>query len=129
MEADEFPVMTWPGGDHPLVVRAEVARQLKRELNEARSLLQSCLSAMPCNSTPRHTVESLPDRIEDLAKELASETMEREQLERELAAAHERIRRLEEALVYMLEHHANLVPSALKKAHDALAHKAKETQP
>jgi hypothetical protein len=33
--ADEFPVMTWPGGDHPLVVRAEVARQLKRELAAA----------------------------------------------------------------------------------------------
>jgi hypothetical protein len=32
----EFPCMTWPSRDHPMVVRVEFARKLERERDEAR---------------------------------------------------------------------------------------------
>ena len=38
-DAAEFPCMTWPSHDHPMVVRAEYARELKRERDEAREAL------------------------------------------------------------------------------------------
>ena len=34
--AAEFPCMTWPSQDHPMVVRSEVAKKLERERDEAR---------------------------------------------------------------------------------------------
>jgi hypothetical protein len=34
--AAEFPCMTWPSRDHPMVVRSEVAKKLERERDEAR---------------------------------------------------------------------------------------------
>jgi predicted RNase H-like nuclease (RuvC/YqgF family) len=89
-------------------VSADFARQLERELAEAkfdlqfrrdlyalqskelaktRELLIKCLSIMPVGYVPTHTVENLPEMIGDLAKALTEETTEREQLERELAEA------------------------------------------
>jgi len=35
----EFPCMTWPSADHPMVVRSEFARKLERERDEAREAL------------------------------------------------------------------------------------------
>jgi len=32
----EFPCMTWPSCDHPMVVRSDFARKLERERDEAR---------------------------------------------------------------------------------------------
>jgi predicted RNase H-like nuclease (RuvC/YqgF family) len=63
---------------------ADFARQLERELAEAQNILKQCLSIMPVGYIPTHTVENLPEMIGDLAKALAEETTEREQLEREL---------------------------------------------
>jgi len=37
--AAEFPCMTWPSQDHPMVVRSEVAERLERERDEAREQL------------------------------------------------------------------------------------------
>ena len=34
--AAEFPCMTWPSRDHPMVVRSEVAKKLERERDKAR---------------------------------------------------------------------------------------------
>ncbi len=35
-DASEFPVMTWPSRDNPLVVRSTLARKLERERDAAR---------------------------------------------------------------------------------------------
>jgi hypothetical protein len=63
--------------------------KLERNLAEAQNLLKQCLSAMPVGYIPTHTAENLPEMIGDLAKALAEETTERENLERELAAVTE----------------------------------------
>jgi hypothetical protein len=63
--------------------------KVERELAEAQNLLKQCLSAMPVGYIPTHTAENLPEMIGDLAKALAEETTERENLERELAAVTE----------------------------------------
>jgi hypothetical protein len=39
-DAAEFPCMTWPSQEHPMVVKADYARQLERERNEARDAAQ-----------------------------------------------------------------------------------------
>jgi hypothetical protein len=67
-------------------------------LVEEQNLLKQCLSAMPVGYIPTHTAENLPEMIGDLAKALAEETTERENLERELAAVTEQRDRLAEAL-------------------------------
>jgi hypothetical protein len=62
-------------------------RQRERDmLVEEQNLLKQCLSAMPVGYIPTHTAENLPEMIGGLAKALAEETTERENLERELAA-------------------------------------------
>jgi predicted RNase H-like nuclease (RuvC/YqgF family) len=61
--------------------------KLEREFAKAREILIKCLSIMPVGYVPTHTLENLPEMIGDLAKALAEETTEREQLERELAEA------------------------------------------
>ena len=58
---------------------------LERELDKAQNILKQCLSIMPVGYVPTHTVENLPEMIGDLAKALAEETTERENLERELS--------------------------------------------
>ena len=65
---------------------ASVTEQRDR-LAEAQNLLKQCLSAMPVGYIPTHTEENLPEMIGDLAKALAEETTERENLERELTEA------------------------------------------
>jgi uncharacterized protein YggE len=81
--------------DSPEAVREARKKAAKRmidmehELAEARELLIKCLSIMPVGYVPTHTAENLPEMIGDLAKALAEETTEREQLERELAEARE----------------------------------------
>jgi hypothetical protein len=67
-------------------------------LVEEQNLLKQCLSAMPVGYIPTHTAENLPEMICDLAKALAEETTERENLERELATVTEQRDRLAEAL-------------------------------
>jgi DNA repair exonuclease SbcCD ATPase subunit len=63
-------------------------RQRERDmLVEEQNLLKQCLSAMPVGYIPTHTAENLPEMIGDLAKALAEETTERENLERELTEA------------------------------------------
>jgi hypothetical protein len=57
--------------------------KFERNLAEAQNLLKQCLSAMPVGYIPTHTEENLPEMIGDLAKALAEETTERENLERE----------------------------------------------
>jgi chromosome segregation ATPase len=77
------------------------SKQLERELAKAQNILKQCLSIMPVGHVPTHTVENLPEMIGDLAKALAEETTEREQLERELAEAREQRNTLAEALELM----------------------------
>jgi chromosome segregation ATPase len=60
--------------------------KLERKLAEVQNLLKQCLSSMPVGYIPTHTAENLPEMIGDLAKALAEETTERENLERELGA-------------------------------------------
>ena len=75
-------------------------RQRERDmLVEEQNLLKQCLSAMPVGYIPTHTAENLPEMIGDLAKALAEETTERENLERELAAVTEQRKKLTYALV------------------------------
>jgi hypothetical protein len=75
-------------------------RQRERDrLVEEQNLLKQCLSAMPVGYIPTHTAENLPEMICDLAKALAEETTERENLERELAAVTEQRKKLTYALV------------------------------
>ena len=71
---------------------------LQREIAEVRELLIKCLSVMPVGYIPTHTVENLPEMIGDVAKALAEETTECEQLECELAEAREQRDTLAEAL-------------------------------
>jgi len=85
-----------------ITVSADFARQLERELAKARELLIKCLSVMPVGYIPTHTVVNLPERIGDLAKALAKETTEREQLERELAEARKQRDTLAEALNHLI---------------------------
>jgi hypothetical protein len=74
-------------------------RQRERDmLVEEQNLLKQCLSAMPVGYIPTHTAENLPEMICDLAKALAEETTERENLERELATVTEQRDRLAEAI-------------------------------
>jgi len=74
-------------------------RQRERDrLVEEQNLLKQCLSAMPVGYIPTHTAENLPEMICDLAKALAEETTERENLERELAAVTEQRDRLAEVI-------------------------------
>jgi hypothetical protein len=72
--------------------------QLERELAEAQNILKQCLSIMPVGYIPTHTVKNLPKMVGDLAKALAEETTECEQLERELAAKTVEFDRLNESL-------------------------------
>jgi predicted RNase H-like nuclease (RuvC/YqgF family) len=66
-------------------------RQRERDmLVEEQNLLKQCLAAMPVGYIPTHTAENLPEMIGDLAKALAEETTERENLELELASVKER---------------------------------------
>jgi chromosome segregation ATPase len=82
-DSDEFPVMTFPSGDHPLVVRAEVARQLKRELREWEMLRS-------WGGTPAHVeafIRGQQDRIhaaQDVERELAAAKREVEELSRSI---------------------------------------------
>jgi len=74
-------------------------RQRERDmLVEEQNLLKQCLSAMPVGYIPTHTAENLPEMIGDLAKALAEETTERENLECELDAMTGQRDRLAEAL-------------------------------
>jgi chromosome segregation ATPase len=72
--------------------------QQRDRLAEVQNLLEQCLSAMPVGYIPTHTAENLPEMIGDLAKALAEETTERENLERELAAVTEQRDKLAEEL-------------------------------
>jgi hypothetical protein len=67
-------------------------------LVEEQNLLKQCLSAMPVGYIPTHTAENLPEMIGDLAKALAEETTERENLECELDAMTGQRDRLAEAM-------------------------------
>jgi len=81
------------------VLQLSPERQRERDmLVEEQNLLKQCLSAMPVGYIPTHTAENLPEMIGDLAKALAEETTERENLERELTAVTEQRDRLAEAL-------------------------------
>jgi hypothetical protein len=73
-------------------------QEQRDRLAEAQNLLKQCLSAMPVGYIPTHTEENLPEMIGDLAKALADETTERENLERELATVTEQRDRLAYAL-------------------------------
>jgi hypothetical protein len=78
-------------------------RQRERDmLVEEQNLLKQCLSAMPVGYIPTHTAENLPEMIGDLAKALAEETTERENLECELDAMTGQRDRLAKALWSML---------------------------
>jgi hypothetical protein len=77
--------------------------QLKRKLAKAQNILKQCLSIMPVGYVPTHTVENLPEMIGDLAKALAEETTEREQLERELGEARDKIKNLHRLLKNILK--------------------------
>jgi len=73
--------------------------RVKYELTKAQNILKQCLSIMPVGYVPTHTVENLPEMIGDLAKALAEETTECEQLERELAEVRKQRDILERALM------------------------------
>ncbi len=87
-------------------------RQLERELAEARNILKQCLSIMPVGYVPTHTVENLPEMIGDLAKALAEETTEREQLERELTAMTQRRDELLASLEKVIKYLTISLPSS-----------------
>jgi flagellar biosynthesis chaperone FliJ len=79
-------------------------RQRERDmLVEEQNLLKQCLSAMPVGYIPTHTAENLPEMICDLAKALAEETTERENLECELDAMTGQRDRLAEELRTLIE--------------------------
>lgn len=79
------------------------AMMMQRDmLVEEQNLLKQCLSAMPVGYIPTHTAENLPEMICDLAKALAEETTERENLERELATVTEQRDRLAEVLTSIM---------------------------
>jgi len=63
----------------------ELERTKERSEN-AEAILAECMAIMPHGHTPSHTLENLPGRIGDLAKQLAEECTEREKAEAELAA-------------------------------------------
>jgi hypothetical protein len=97
-------VMKYCFGDDAEFVAVKHYERLQRELAEARELLIKCLSVMPVGYIPTHTVENLPEMIGDLAKALAEETTEREQLERELAEARKQRDALADALEMITTH-------------------------
>jgi hypothetical protein len=81
--------------------RAKMVDELIQQhdrLAEEQNILKQCLSAMPVGYIPTHTAENLPEMIDDLAKALAEETTERENLELELAAVKEQRDRVAEAI-------------------------------
>jgi hypothetical protein len=58
-DAAEFPVMTWPTRDNPMVVRSTVAREIERELAETkaelakwRELPDQVEKLIPCTNIP-----------------------------------------------------------------------------
>jgi hypothetical protein len=96
-------------------------RQLERELAEAQNILKQCLSIMPVGYVPTHTVENLPEMIGDLAKALAEETTEREQLERELAEMTKQRDHYKAACDQYSEDEALNMLAEIRKQRDALA--------
>ena len=86
-------------GDDAEFVAVKHYERLQRELTEAQNILKQCLSIMPVGYIPTHTVKNLPEMIGDLAKALAEETTECEQLERELAEVRKQRDILETALM------------------------------
>jgi hypothetical protein len=46
--------------------------EVKAELASLRAQVAACLAAMPCGNVKTHTIENLPGRIEDLAREVAA---------------------------------------------------------
>jgi predicted RNase H-like nuclease (RuvC/YqgF family) len=92
-------VMKYCFGDDAEFVAVKHYERLQRELTEAQNILKQCLSIMPVGYIPTHTEENLPEMIGDLAKALAEETTEYEQLERELAEVRKQRDILETALM------------------------------
>jgi chromosome segregation ATPase len=97
--------------------------KLERKLAEAQNLLKQCLSAMPAGYIPTHTAENLPEMISDLAKALAEETAERENLEQKLAAVTEQRDTAQKALFSAVEDYEKAI-----EQRDKLAEELKEAQ-
>jgi NAD(P)H-hydrate repair Nnr-like enzyme with NAD(P)H-hydrate dehydratase domain len=72
-------------------VFVHTAKQLERDLTEAREIIAAALRALPVGYLPAHTPESIPARIEDLCQTIV-------ETERELAEAREQRDTLAEAL-------------------------------
>ena len=60
-DAAAFPVMTWPSGDNPMVVRADFARQLERELDASN--VQAYAFIAECHRT-KDTLEAIIPALE-----------------------------------------------------------------
>ena len=76
---------------HMEYVFVHTAKQLERDLTEAREIIAAALRALPVGYLPAHTPESIPARIEDLCQTIV-------ETERELAEAREQRDTLAEAL-------------------------------
>ena len=75
----EFPCMTWPSQDHPMVVRAAFARKLERERDEARE------------ETIR-TREFMDHGFAKAQEELAAVTEQRDEAREQLAEIEDKMR-------------------------------------
>lgn len=69
----EFPCMTWPSQEHPLVVRAEYAHRLERELTKANEYADKLAAGLPDGMLPKD-VEVLREANLGLAVELTAVT-------------------------------------------------------
>jgi phage terminase Nu1 subunit (DNA packaging protein) len=82
----EFPCMTWPSQDHPMVVRADFARKLERERDEAREYADKLAEGLPDGMLPKD-VEVLREANLGLATNIAAVTEQRDRLAEALRVA------------------------------------------
>jgi SMC interacting uncharacterized protein involved in chromosome segregation len=62
-----------------MIVPSNFARRLERERDEANQIISSALAVLPVGYIPKHTAESIPNRIADLCNEIAKLERERDE--------------------------------------------------
>ena len=78
-DAAEFPCMTWPSQEHPMVVKADYARTLERERDEARFDLDF---RRRLGDLQNQTINNLWRERDEAREELAAVIEQRDELRR-----------------------------------------------
>ena len=114
-ETDKAEYEVRLGNHRRKVVRPELARELERQLDQAKEIIAATLKALPVGYIPTHTPESLPSRVADIVSEFA-------QADRQRDAYADTLRVIAES--NDLIHHDTAYSAFIRERHPELAEKA-----